>query len=170
MLTVLRCLCRAEFCYTSGAKWKTCDCPQWNEERLLARANQVINRDMPGLPANDPLGLDRVDQAVQMSRDRHNCDHRSCAYTRGRFQCEECLRLRQYILYVVNAESWSAIAAEGIGLEMKTNLSLLDWKRRDALRPRKPRVLWCMPNTLKVLNLIGCTALQASEDGFEMME
>ncbi|KAF2666261.1 hypothetical protein BT63DRAFT_54129 [Microthyrium microscopicum] len=31
----MTCPCKAEFCYLCGAKWKTCDCSRWNEDRLL---------------------------------------------------------------------------------------------------------------------------------------
>lgn len=29
------CRCGTEFCYLCRAPWKTCDCPQWDEERLV---------------------------------------------------------------------------------------------------------------------------------------
>ncbi|PIL32154.1 hypothetical protein GSI_06860 [Ganoderma sinense ZZ0214-1] len=34
----MTCRCRFEFCYMCGSRWKTCDCPQWHEERLRAAA------------------------------------------------------------------------------------------------------------------------------------
>ncbi|PBP18079.1 hypothetical protein BUE80_DR010964 [Diplocarpon rosae] len=33
-----RCPCSAEFCYACGERWKTCQCDQWDENRLYARA------------------------------------------------------------------------------------------------------------------------------------
>lgn len=32
LLTLLSCLCKAEFCYQGGAKWKECACDIWDEE------------------------------------------------------------------------------------------------------------------------------------------
>jgi hypothetical protein len=83
-----RCTCRAEFCYICGQRWKTCDCAQWNEDRLLARANQVVARQ----PARvePPEQQARFAAVVQNLRDRHNCDHETWQYVRGRHQCEEC--------------------------------------------------------------------------------
>ncbi|KAL4908967.1 hypothetical protein BDW74DRAFT_75581 [Aspergillus multicolor] len=33
----INCKCTAQFCYLCGAKWKTCNCPQFEERRLYAR-------------------------------------------------------------------------------------------------------------------------------------
>ncbi|TGO44742.1 hypothetical protein BCON_0469g00050 [Botryotinia convoluta] len=40
----MRCLCGAEFCYICGLIWKSCRCPQWHENRLVARASETVNR------------------------------------------------------------------------------------------------------------------------------
>ena len=37
LLTFIRCICGAEFCYVCGMKWKTCTCEFWDESRLIAR-------------------------------------------------------------------------------------------------------------------------------------
>ena len=39
-----RCPCGSQFCYVCARRWTTCQCAQWNEDRLLARANQVVAR------------------------------------------------------------------------------------------------------------------------------
>jgi hypothetical protein len=83
-----RCTCRAEFCYICGEPWKTCDCAQWNEDRLLARANQVVARQPARVAPPEQQGF--LAAVVQNLRDRHNCDHETWQYVRGRHQCEEC--------------------------------------------------------------------------------
>jgi hypothetical protein len=39
------CRCKAQFCYVCGREWHTCDCEQWDEQRLLIRAAQVVDRN-----------------------------------------------------------------------------------------------------------------------------
>ncbi|KAI1214747.1 uncharacterized protein F4807DRAFT_466226 [Annulohypoxylon truncatum] len=45
----ITCRCKHEFCYTCGAKWKTCECRLWQEARLLAPA--AHDRVLPDLGA-----------------------------------------------------------------------------------------------------------------------
>ncbi|KAG8216599.1 hypothetical protein J3R82DRAFT_6785 [Butyriboletus roseoflavus] len=59
----MTCRCRTEFCYLCRARWKTCGCPQWDERRLLAVAEERVDaqlgvprdrgarRDAPAVPA-----------------------------------------------------------------------------------------------------------------------
>ena len=81
-----RCPCGSQFCYVCGQRWKSCQCAQWNEDRLLSRAQQVVARQ-PGRGA--PIQA-RVAAAVQNLRDRHNCNHGNWRYIRGAHRCEEC--------------------------------------------------------------------------------
>ncbi|KAF9220798.1 hypothetical protein BS17DRAFT_713582 [Gyrodon lividus] len=39
----MTCRCKTEFCYLCQARWKTCACPQWDERRLLAAAEQRVD-------------------------------------------------------------------------------------------------------------------------------
>ena len=57
-----RCKCRHNFCYLCGVDWKHCPCAQWDDERLEARAEQIVaRRPAPGAarrarrPARGPL-------------------------------------------------------------------------------------------------------------------
>ncbi|KAL3426422.1 E3 ubiquitin-protein ligase ARI5 [Phlyctema vagabunda] len=86
----MTCHCGAQFCYICGERWKTCHCVQWNEDRLLERANQVVAR-RPRL--RQQLQEDQVAAAVENLRTRHNCDHDRWNYVRGSHQCEECYHM-----------------------------------------------------------------------------
>ncbi|KAK1974310.1 IBR finger domain-containing protein [Colletotrichum cereale] len=49
----ISCRCGAQFCYLCGHRWKNCTCAMWNEERLYARPNAIVNRDS-NAPFMDP--------------------------------------------------------------------------------------------------------------------
>ncbi|KIW17821.1 hypothetical protein PV08_05016 [Exophiala spinifera] len=94
----MTCRCGAEFCYLCGERWKHCTCPQWNEERLLARANAIVDRDLPHMDVADPIRRNRVADATEMLRTGHNCQHTSWRYIAGSHRCEECFHnLPHYI-------------------------------------------------------------------------
>lgn len=44
----MTCRCRTEFCYLCRARWKTCACPQWDEGRLLAAAEERVDAQHGG--------------------------------------------------------------------------------------------------------------------------
>lgn len=44
MLILIRCRCGHQFCYVCGTPWRNCNCPQFEEHRLLRRAAEVANR------------------------------------------------------------------------------------------------------------------------------
>ena len=58
--------------------------PQWEERRLLARANVLVDRDEPYLRHNDPVRAARVDEAVKMLINRRGCNHLGFNHARGR--------------------------------------------------------------------------------------
>ncbi|KAJ5346956.1 uncharacterized protein N7506_000209 [Penicillium brevicompactum] len=51
----MTCHCGAQFCYNCGEQWKNCECEQWNEHRLLARAYQIVDREEGHPRAAPPL-------------------------------------------------------------------------------------------------------------------
>jgi hypothetical protein len=89
MCFTLACRCGAEFCYVCGLLWKTCACAQWDEERLLARAQAIADRD--GLRFDNAAGrADRVDRERVNLVENHECDHLDWRSRRGPHGCEGC--------------------------------------------------------------------------------
>ncbi|TVY78338.1 putative E3 ubiquitin-protein ligase ariadne-2 [Lachnellula suecica] len=84
----ITCFCGAQFCYICARPWKNCQCEQWNEDRLLARANQVVAREP--VRVNPVAQRARVAAVTHNLRTRHNCDHERWNYVRGQHRCEEC--------------------------------------------------------------------------------
>ncbi|KAI4218414.1 MAG: hypothetical protein L6R36_008965 [Xanthoria steineri] len=98
------CTCKAQFCYVCGERWKTCPCDQWDEDRLEARAEQIVAREQqPQRPMPPAQQAVQVEQAIENLRNRHNCTHDSWRWVRGPNQC--------------NARSEHAIGAGGIDYE-----------------------------------------------------
>ncbi|OMP88016.1 hypothetical protein BK809_0002773 [Diplodia seriata] len=67
----MRCCCGAHFCYACGNPWKTCDCAQWDEERLLKRATDLV-----APPAAAAAGTAAVAEAPVDEDDDSNCTRR----------------------------------------------------------------------------------------------
>ncbi|PWY83654.1 hypothetical protein BO94DRAFT_586714 [Aspergillus sclerotioniger CBS 115572] len=108
----ITCKCQAEFCYLCGLVWKTCECERWAEEDLLARAEEVVDRELEELLAA-PVRRVRVERIRDELRQNHDCDHpgrfhRINGEGGRRFTCEICeghhwdyiLRCRRCHLYV----------------------------------------------------------------------
>ncbi|KAF2721384.1 hypothetical protein K431DRAFT_213455, partial [Polychaeton citri CBS 116435] len=106
----MRCrYCKAEFCYVCGQRWKTCECEQWAEGRLTARAIEVIDRDpnrriWPSTqPARETYDTNQqrrqlLARTVEHLRENHVCSHRRWSFVQGRHRCEECQHvLNKYI-------------------------------------------------------------------------
>jgi hypothetical protein len=73
-----------------GENWKTCACPQWDEARLVARAQAIVNREPRAAAARPAEHAARVAREAENLRDRHNCNHEEWTHTIGGGDCEEC--------------------------------------------------------------------------------
>ena len=74
-----RCLCKAEFCYVCGVKWRHCDCPRWDEDLLLGRAERALRRRrrLGNLDGNRP---EDVQLAEMQNMLRVDCNHPGWVY------------------------------------------------------------------------------------------
>ncbi|KZV76498.1 hypothetical protein PENSPDRAFT_741311 [Peniophora sp. CONT] len=88
----MTCRCRHQFCYVCGEQWKTCACPQWDENRLYADANRrVVNEHGAHAAARQPeRHAERVQQAADQLRTNHACYDHAWTYRHGEGRCEEC--------------------------------------------------------------------------------
>ncbi|CAG9946053.1 unnamed protein product [Clonostachys rosea f. rosea IK726] len=95
----ITCLCKAEFCYVCGERWKTCTCPQWQEERLIRRANAIVDR------ANGAGRIDERVRQIRVERERrnlvenHECTHELWKSRSGPHRCEECHDVLREFIY-----------------------------------------------------------------------
>ncbi|KAK0740464.1 hypothetical protein B0T18DRAFT_332669 [Schizothecium vesticola] len=95
----ITCRCGGQFCYTCGARWKTCSCAQWDEERLVDRAQAIVNRDA------NAMNLPAVQRRNLIERERRNlvenhvCDHRQWKGRGGVHECEECNNTLPLFIY-----------------------------------------------------------------------
>lgn len=99
----ITCKCGGQFCYKCGVVWKACSCEAWDEENLLRRAEQVVDREaIRPLPQIERQR--RVLEVRQELLERHECNHsgrfeRITGGGRRGFDCEMCSgRHWKYIL------------------------------------------------------------------------
>ena len=101
----MTCICKKQFCYVCTGTWKTCGCPQWEENRLYAAAVYRVDRrvhDEPVARAATVTTADynrRVAQEAERLRVNHHCDHRNWRLRHGGGRCEWCSHyLARYLL------------------------------------------------------------------------
>ncbi|KAK3328727.1 hypothetical protein B0H66DRAFT_519 [Apodospora peruviana] len=95
----ITCPCQAEFCYVCGKKWKTCRCEQFDQDRLLERAEAVVDRRRDAQRIPDVQRENLVRREMEHLRANHQCEHARWRSRGGRHQCEECHdTLPNYIL------------------------------------------------------------------------
>jgi len=98
----MTCRCRAQFCYLCAERWKSCVCPQWEEARLLQRAEQQVENQFgaPAVRAGDRARhAARVEAAAERLRVNHHCAHTDWTVRGGGGRCESCnYTLDRYLL------------------------------------------------------------------------
>ncbi|KAK2059121.1 IBR finger domain-containing protein [Colletotrichum caudatum] len=71
----ITCRCNAHFCYLCLEKWKSCECRIWDDARLLAAGEQMVQRD----PRARNLGQAELQVAVRQAQvyiqQNHQCNH-----------------------------------------------------------------------------------------------
>ncbi|KAM0170241.1 hypothetical protein ACHAPF_009224 [Botrytis cinerea] len=90
----MKCRCGATFCYTCGLRWKTCRCPQWHEDRLIARATEIVNRrpghqllERPYQAIGQGSAIEaQIAVAAEGLRENHACEHHEWRKIRGSHQ------------------------------------------------------------------------------------
>ncbi|KAI0824159.1 hypothetical protein BC628DRAFT_446097 [Trametes gibbosa] len=88
----MTCRCRHQFCYLCTAPWKTCKCDQWDEARLIAVAEDRVQRQGVRAPVRGDQAVafrERVTREANRLRDDHNCAHR-WRYVTCQGRCEGC--------------------------------------------------------------------------------
>ncbi|KAG4439898.1 hypothetical protein IFR05_004622 [Cadophora sp. M221] len=87
----MSCVCRTQFCYNCGAHpWKTCECPQWDQDRLYSRANAVVQARNRAAGIRGPAALADVVNVADRLHAHHNCDHPRFRSLRGENDCHMC--------------------------------------------------------------------------------
>ncbi len=61
LLTEVRCLCGAQFCYLCGARWKTCECKYFDDDQRV----NYGDADYDEIPEDDPMADEDDDPMTQ---------------------------------------------------------------------------------------------------------
>ncbi|KAK3343438.1 hypothetical protein B0T25DRAFT_508249 [Lasiosphaeria hispida] len=87
----MTCRCGAQFCYLCGEKWKNCGCAQWEEARLLERANAIVNRNAGAARMGAQQRTNLVERERRNLVANHDCQpHGPWRRRGGASRCEEC--------------------------------------------------------------------------------
>lgn len=78
----MTCNCTNQFCYLCKKRWKTCHCPQWDEERLTMRARENL-----GLNAN-PVAIQAERRNIRNAEECTN--HSWRRIDRAHLNCGNC--------------------------------------------------------------------------------
>lgn len=88
----MTCRCSTQFCYLCAALWKTCDCWQWDDQRLLDDAERRVYNEFGAqeAAARPAIFVDRVYQRMAALEENHECRAHEWVYRSGGGCCEEC--------------------------------------------------------------------------------
>ncbi|KAK8119260.1 uncharacterized protein PG998_003886 [Apiospora kogelbergensis] len=100
----MTCRCGSQFCYLCGTPYvlnyrgilaKQCHCAEWDEHRLLERAEEIDGRDHVDQVLVDDVAVanahaERINRIMQNLRENHECDHLRWRGRPGPRECEEC--------------------------------------------------------------------------------
>ncbi|PVH81471.1 hypothetical protein DL98DRAFT_489794 [Cadophora sp. DSE1049] len=101
----MSCLCKTQFCYSCGAyscgahPWKTCECPQWDQNRLYSHAHNVVRARNRANGVRGPAALADVANMADQLHAHHNCDHPRFRSLDGRHECEMCHHTMPEFIY-----------------------------------------------------------------------
>ncbi|KAH7391264.1 hypothetical protein BKA64DRAFT_579085 [Cadophora sp. MPI-SDFR-AT-0126] len=103
----MSCPCKTQFCYLCAAfPWKACECPQWDEDRLMERAQEVVEIQNRGNRVAGPPALNAVLTVAENIAGRHNCQHTRFVSQRGENQCSMCQdTMPEFIYSCVNCHT-----------------------------------------------------------------
>ncbi|KDR78118.1 hypothetical protein GALMADRAFT_266649 [Galerina marginata CBS 339.88] len=98
----MTCRCRAQFCYLCAVPWKNCQCPQWEEARLVAAAQQRVENEIGARAVRNAVPevlAEQIRHVAENLRVNHHCERHTWRYRPGGGRCEECnFNLAQYLL------------------------------------------------------------------------
>ena len=94
---MVRCLCRAEFCYTCAEPWKICDCDLWDEGLLVEQANHVGDaRGAFDGPEPREVVLNQIQDDL---RANPGCDHARWRRIGLPDRCDSCQAFFRHFIY-----------------------------------------------------------------------
>ncbi|KAL2833314.1 hypothetical protein BDW59DRAFT_78043 [Aspergillus cavernicola] len=104
----ITCRCGREFCYICAQVWKTCNCPLWHENRLVAMAHRAVEEEVPQNAniVERRNAFNRIVEGLRQHEDVGCEHHRNSQWAwrdRGSLQCEVCNHdLPEYIFMCKN--------------------------------------------------------------------
>ncbi|KAF9218235.1 hypothetical protein BS17DRAFT_721976, partial [Gyrodon lividus] len=88
----MTCRCSTQFCYLCAARWRTCDCRQWDEQHLINDAERRVLNEFGAYDAElrPNIHAERVRDRVERLRYNHECLNHRWKFRHGAGDCEEC--------------------------------------------------------------------------------
>lgn len=88
-----RCRCKNQFCFSCLTAWKSGPCDIWNEDRLIERAENIIDRDEVQAPMPGQARHHQIQEVARDLRANYACAHNHIWWTlieRPWQRCENC--------------------------------------------------------------------------------